>query len=146
MGIKEDPGLFKELGILIDPEVANKLLTSTLQFHHHHNHSHDLHHHNRNVQVGEGRIGDCLLQIFSTPLFAENTFFLEVETMTKSSKFQIQLRVQVPNPIQCQVIQRRGLCRGFGAGNILALALSIVMMQREREQKDSEKNVELKES
>jgi len=83
MAIKEDPGVFKELGILIDPE------------------------------VGEGRIGDCLLQIFSTPLFAQNTFFLEV-------------------------IQRRGLCRGFGAGNILALALSIVMMQRESNLKEEE--------
>ena len=50
-------------------------------------HRHDLHHHNRNVQVGEGRIGDCLLQIFSTPLFAENTFFLEVK---KSHKLQME--------------------------------------------------------
>ena len=33
---------------------------------------------NNYVKVGEGRPGDCLLQIFSTPLFNENTFFLEV--------------------------------------------------------------------
>ena len=35
------------------------------------------------------------------------------------------------------MIQRRGLCRGFGAGNILALALSIVMMQGEEEERDA---------
>ena len=90
-GIKEDPGLFQELGILIDPEVAKK--TADI---------------NANViiitiiiitiviiifviisylQVGEGRTGDCLLQIFSTPLFAENTFFLEVK---KSQKLQME--------------------------------------------------------
>ena len=33
---------------------------------------------NNYLKVGEGRPGDCLLQIFSTPLFNENTFFLEV--------------------------------------------------------------------
>merc|ERR1719357_592022 len=83
--LMEDPDIFKELGILIDPE------------------------------VGEGRPGDCLLQIFSTPIFNENTFFLEV-------------------------IERRGSCRGFGAGNIQALALSIVMMQRQKESEREEKN------
>merc|ERR1719204_1494534 len=83
--LMEDPEIFKGLGILIDPE------------------------------VGEGRPGDCLLQIFSTPLFKENTFFLEV-------------------------IERRGSCRGFGAGNIQALALSIVMMQRQKESEREERN------
>eukprot|EP00092_Neocalanus_flemingeri_P044142 GFUD01048822.1.p1 GENE.GFUD01048822.1~~GFUD01048822.1.p1 ORF type:complete len:148 (+),score=55.44 GFUD01048822.1:62-445(+) len=47
-----------------------------------------------------------LLQIFTRPLFMVDTFFLEV-------------------------IQRKG-ARGFGAGNIRALALSIMEMERRK--------------
>ena len=44
-----------------------------------------------------------ILQIFTFPMFTENTFFMEV-------------------------IERQGAGRGFGAGNILALALSIELL------------------
>ena len=55
-------------------------------------------------------IWNYLLQIFSKPIFEEDTFFLEV-------------------------IQRQG-SRGFGSGNIKALALSIALEKsRIREEK-----------
>ena len=46
------------------------------------------------------------MQVFSEPLFAEDTFFMEV-------------------------LERRG-ARGFGQGNITALARSIIEDQRQR--------------
>ena len=79
--IGQDPEIFRELGILIDPEPG---------------------------QEEDQELTDYILQIFTLPLFSENTFFLEV-------------------------IQRSGACRGFGAGNIRALAESIVMLEREGE-------------
>ena len=53
-----------------------------------------------------------LLQIFTKPLFEEDTFFMEI-------------------------IQRMG-ARGFGAGNIRALALSIMEMQRRKREESGE--------
>ena len=47
-----------------------------------------------------------LLQIFTKPVFEVDTFFMEI-------------------------IQRKG-AQGFGAGNIRALALSIIEMERRR--------------
>jgi len=72
--LEEDPNIFKELGILVDPEY-----TETEK--------------------------NFLLQIFSFPVFNVNTFFMEI-------------------------IQRRG-SRGFGAGNIRALAQSIIEYKKE---------------
>lgn len=70
--------LFQELGILLDTEAD--VLTET--------------------EKNEDK-KSYLMQVFTGPLFDENTFFLEV-------------------------IQRRG-ARGFGAGNIKALAKSIIL-------------------
>ena len=55
-------------------------------------------------EVVEDKEG-VILQIFTFPMFTENTFFMEV-------------------------IERRGASRGFGAGNILALALSIELLAK----------------
>ena len=70
---------FEEFGLLLDTEVN----CSIEQFKGHEN---------------------ILIQIFSKPLFDENTFFLEI-------------------------LERRG-AKGFGAGNIIALAQSIILQQK----------------
>ena len=60
----------------------------------------------------EGNIEpSALVQIFTRPLFDEDTFFLEV-------------------------LERRGRARGFGAGNIRALAKSILLQQKEDDIRD----------
>ncbi len=58
------------------------------------------------VAAGKGNQDRFLIQIFTQPLFppSHNTFFLEI-------------------------LERRG-ARGFGAGNITALAKSIVLQQQ----------------
>jgi 4-hydroxyphenylpyruvate dioxygenase len=62
---------------------------------------------------GEGRDGGSyILQIFVRPLFHADTFFMEL-------------------------IQREG-SRGFGAGNIRALAQSIIEFQKEQQKKEEE--------
>ena len=63
------------------------------------------------VDIEDEANAGFLLQIFSKPLFAVDTFFLEV-------------------------IQRKG-AKGFGAGNIRALALSIA----ETEKRKSSENI-----
>ena len=62
---------------------------------------------NDNKMVGEERF---LLQTFTHPFFTRDTFFLEI-------------------------LERRG-ARGFGAGNILALAQSIIEYGKKRQRED----------
>jgi len=81
--IGEDPKIFQELGILIDPEYTKE-------------------------KNEKDRVTDYLLQIFSFPLFDTNTFFLEI-------------------------IQRQG-SRGFGGGNIRALAASIIELEKQHQE------------
>ena len=55
---------------------------------------------------------NCLLQIFSKPLFRNETFFVEV-------------------------IQRQG-ARGFGSGNIKALAMSIAVENNKKKREEGQ--------
>jgi len=84
LDVGEDPEIFKNLGILIDPEPteANFFVDEPSQ--------------------------NYILQLFSYPIFEQNTFFLEV-------------------------IHRQG-SRGFGAGNIRALAQSIIELEKQRQE------------
>ena len=79
---KECLSKFEKLGLLLDTEV-------------------DSIHGDNQITINECK--KILIQIFSKPLFDENTFFLEI-------------------------LERRG-ARGFGAGNITALAKSIILQQ-----------------
>lgn len=84
-----DPEQFKNLGILLDSEAdyyASKDSDKP-----------------ETADVGLEPKGKFLMQIFTKPIFKEETFFLEV-------------------------LERRG-ARGFGAGNITALAKSIILFQ-----------------
>ena len=78
-----DPESFQQLGILIDPEHTDNKVND-----------------------------NYLLQIFSFPVFDENTFFLEI-------------------------IQRQG-SRGFGGGNIRALAMSIIELEKQHKKRIEE--------
>ena len=79
---KECLSKFEKLGLLLDTEV-------------------DSIHGDNQITINECK--KILIQIFTKPLFDENTFFLEI-------------------------LERRG-ARGFGAGNITALAKSIILQQ-----------------
>ena len=79
---KECLSKFEKLGLLLDTEV-------------------DSIHDDNQITINECK--KILIQIFTKPLFDENTFFLEI-------------------------LERRG-ARGFGAGNITALAKSIILQQ-----------------
>ena len=83
--IGEDPETFKRLGILIDKEESECPKS----------------------------FNNFLLQIFSCPLFTEDTFFLEI-------------------------IHRHGM-EGFGAGNVKALAQSVLEFQNQQNAKSCEK-------
>ena len=78
-----DPESFQQLGILIDPEHTDNKVND-----------------------------NYLLQIFSFPVFDENTFFLEI-------------------------IQRQG-SQGFGGGNIRALAMSIIELEKQHKKRIEE--------
>merc|ERR1719167_131987 len=89
--VTHQPWEFKELGILIDTEL------DSLQ------------------QEGDrATMEDFILQIFTQPIFTQNTFFMEV-------------------------IHRSGKSRGFGAGNIRALALSIILLEERRKEEEAVK-------
>ena len=62
------------------------------------------------IDIEDGAQDRFLIQIFTRPLFlpTQNTFFLEI-------------------------LERRG-ARGFGAGNITALARSIILQQQQEQQ------------
>ena len=76
----EDLDLWSQLGLLLDAEADNSANDSN----------------------------KFLMQIFTKPVFGQDTFFLEV-------------------------LERRG-AKGFGAGNITALAQSIILYQKELQQ------------
>ena len=77
----EDLELWSQLGLLLDAEADNS---------------------------ANNRSNKFLMQIFTKPVFGQDTFFLEV-------------------------LERRG-AKGFGAGNITALAQSIILYQKELKQ------------
>ena len=84
IGAKECLSQFKALGLLLDTEV-------------------DFDDGHEQIVITEFK--KVLIQIFTKPIFDENTFFLEI-------------------------LERRG-AKGFGAGNITALAKSIILQQTE---------------
>ena len=84
-----DIATFSRLGVLLDSEADPMTL--------------------KKDEVTSGPNSRFLLQIFTKPVFDEDSFFLEV-------------------------LERRG-ARGFGAGNIVALARSIVLYQQEQDEK-----------
>jgi len=97
-----NPELFQKLGILIDKEDEI--------------YENDTNSDNYNLENNK-----YILQLFTHPLFASDTFFLEL-------------------------IQRHG-ARGFGAGNIKALAQSIILLQqKQNNQKETHENNPLKQN
>ena len=69
-------------------------------------------HSNLNKFLKDIFMWNCLLQIFSKPIFRNETFFLEV-------------------------IQRQG-ARGFGSGNIKALAMSIAVENNKKKREEGQ--------
>ena len=84
--LNESVSNFQSLGLLIDTEVDFRNSD------------------NEDKRTKRTKDQNILIQVFTKPLFKENTFFLEI-------------------------LERRG-ARGFGAGNITALAKSIILQEK----------------